>query len=127
LPGAQENLAAAVRAAQSHLDVEQKVAYPETTMEPVRERALTSEPSGPMGQVSGRVVCLHIRNGETRQRFVLLGVIHRPDQVLVLQCESAWQDRAKWESRFDQLLSTFQLVDGPSSELSNQGKAPPVP
>ncbi len=75
-----------------------------------------------IGTVAGQLMALRVINAETRQRFVLLRVIQQPDQIVILQCECAWQSRAAWEGRFRQLLGTFRLGNDQDTAKVNQGR-----
>ena len=43
------------------------------------------------------------------EHLVLLAVVQRPDAVLVIQCDCAWERRTLWETDFNQILNTFEL------------------
>lgn len=109
LEGVKGDLKAAVEAARAHLEEQQKAIYPDTVLEPVGDKALAPEKEGNVGKARGHVVRLLVKNGESRQRFVLLGVVPQAESVLVVQCECDWKRRGLWERDFTQLLGTFQL------------------
>jgi hypothetical protein len=95
---------AAMKAARDHLEAHEQELYPETTLEPLPEKASADR----VGNVPGQMLPLHVKNGEKRQRYFLLAVVPQPEQVLVLECECAWHDRETWGPKFEQLLSTFR-------------------
>jgi hypothetical protein len=103
-------LAAAIKSARAQMEAQQRMVYPQTVIETVEEPA--SHPESPLPD--GQVVLLRVKNGEKRHRFVELGVIALPAQMLVLQCECAWQTREAWQPRFERLLRTFRLESGPT-------------
>src|SRR5262249_12454924 len=61
-----------------------------------------------VGNVSGRVLELHVINGEQRS-FALLAVVLRSKHLFVIQCQCPWKDRANWRGEFLQMLDTFNL------------------
>ena len=74
---------------------------------------MTVEPIGEPGEhvldgVPARVVKLHLKLGETKQRFLLLSVAQKNAQTLVVQCECDVRRRGDWEPRFMQLLSSWK-------------------
>jgi hypothetical protein len=105
-----DDLKAAVTDARNHLEKKQKNEYPDTTIEEVQEKNAKAErPQDEIGNLRGRLVRLHVTNGENRERFVYLAVLSQRDQVVVIQCECDWRRRAYWEPNFDPLLRKFHL------------------
>lgn len=107
LLGKQTDLPAAVKAARAHLDQQQRKLYPATTVEVIRDQEGAHDRDAPVGKVAGHLLKLKVKNSPDRQRFVVLAVVHQPEQVLVIQCECDWKRRSLWEGDFKQLLSTF--------------------
>jgi hypothetical protein len=101
------SLDAAVKAARLYLIAQQQAVYPDTRIEAIPDPK--GAKSDHVGSATGQIQALHVINGETRQRFVLLGVVREPDKVLVLVGECAWNKRESWEPVFRRLLDTFQL------------------
>jgi serine/threonine protein kinase len=127
-----DDLKAAVAAARAHLEKRQKSEYPETTIEEVQEK--NPKEGGPdrapdeIGNVRGRLLRLHVSNGENRERFVYLAVVAQPEQVVAVQCDCAWRRRAYWETNFDQLLRKFALtVANKDIGRPDATKPPPKP
>lgn len=85
----------ALEQAQRHLEEQQKKDYPETTVRLVKEHD-----SG-----SGMPRRLEVRNGESRQRLVLLRTAAWPKGIMILQAECDWRDREALEPA---LLSLMQ-------------------
>jgi len=113
--GQQPDLFAALKAAQSLLETQQKADYPETRIETVEQK----EPTGKV-QALGGLPCLvrdlHVMNGEKRHRYVMLGVVDLSGKKLMFECECAWDMRGDWRPRFVRLLETFQSGDSEKSE-----------
>jgi hypothetical protein len=101
------DLEGALAAARANLERQQKVDYPRTTTELLPAKAAEKDGEPRVGGAPGRVVALDVRNGETRRRFVLLGVIRQAESLLVFQAECDWQARPTWEAEFTRLLNTF--------------------
>ena len=103
----QKNTQAAMELAGKHYLELQKKEYAETVLEAVPDR-LEKEPEQ-VGNARGLKSSWHVKNSQKRKRYLLLAVVNHEDQVLVVQCETAWECRDAWESRFKNLLSTFRL------------------
>jgi hypothetical protein len=105
----QPDLDAAVQAAKDDLLERQKKLYPETTVEPLADKAGPVDRRATLGNARGHLVKLRVLNGDNRVRFVVLGVVWQPDYVLVLDGDCDIQRQAFWEQEFMQILGTFQL------------------
>jgi hypothetical protein len=71
-------------------------------------------------------------NTEDRERFVVLGVVPRPEKgrLLVVWCECDWAMRDYWEPEFVILLNSLRpLKDGeaepPAEKKKQEKEAPP--
>jgi hypothetical protein len=105
-----DDLNAAVTAARTYLEKQQKAQYPETTIEEIADKnAKTDRPTDEIGNARGRLLRLHVTNGESRERLVHLAVIAGPERVIAIQCECDWRRRDYWAVNFDQLLRKFRL------------------
>jgi hypothetical protein len=62
-----------------------------------------------VGNREGQVIQLQVKNGETRQRYVLAAVIVVPDNTLAIVCECDWRRRDYWQQEFLALLEKFQV------------------
>jgi hypothetical protein len=104
----QDDLAAAAHAAQAHLEKRQKVDYPATvvTVVPAEGGEMVLDQ---VGAARGRLVRLRVKNGENRQRFLLLAVVPEPKSLLAVECECDWRRRSLWEPDFKQLLSSLTI------------------
>jgi len=112
--GGQPNLSAALKAAQSLLEAQQKAVYPETRIETVEQKESTDKAED-LGGLPCLVWHLHVINGEKRHRYVMLGAIDLPGTKLIFECECAWDVRADWRPRFMRVLETFQSDDSKKS------------
>jgi hypothetical protein len=64
----------------------------------------------PIGDTpDGHIIKLLVKENESRQRFVVLGVVNRPENLLILVGECAWDKRADWEPKFDKMLDSFRV------------------
>jgi hypothetical protein len=118
------SLPAAVKAARAHLEAQQKILYPQTTIEVLSEKPKAGE-ADRVGSAHGQLLAIHVVNAEKRHRYVLLGVVPQPEQILVLQCECAWDKRASWQPEFAQLLGTFRIDAEATAEAQGGGAAGP--
>jgi hypothetical protein len=114
LPEASD-LPAAVKAARDHYLAFQKSKegedYPETTLEPVPDKSgVKMEKDGKVGSLEGHLLKLHVTNAESRERFVVLGIVPIPEHVLVVTCDCDWQRRDYWDQEFTPLLATLRPV-----------------
>lgn len=110
LPAA-EDLKSAAAAARVHLEMRQKAEYKDSTFEDVAEKKakLPDGPPDEVGDAPGRILKLHVKNGESRERFVYLGVVPLAEQVLVIQCDCDWRRRTYWEVNFVNLIRTLRV------------------
>jgi hypothetical protein len=104
------DLKTAASQARASLEKDQKKDFPKTKVEVVKDDAGNlMDKDGPVGNVPGHIVKLHVVNGENRQRFVTQATILAPDQTIVVQGECPWDRRSAWEKSFDQLLATLKV------------------
>jgi hypothetical protein len=122
-PG-EENKAAALKRAVNYLENQQKALYPETRIEALADSARDSPHAGPL-----RLVSLRVRNGEHRERYVLLGLIPGKAHLVVVQCECAWGNRAEWQPHMEALLERLKIGrdEGPEPTNHGAGGDPGVP
>lgn len=97
---------AALQAARAYVEAQRKKTYPASTAE-----VLASNEAA-VGSFKD-VVRLRVRDGESRERFVLLAVAAPPTvpELIAVQCECDWRRRARWEPAFRQLLEQFRLAE----------------
>jgi hypothetical protein len=81
----------ALAAARTHLERQQKRDHPGTVLEPIGGDA--SGAADRVGTVNGRLARWDVKNGDNRERFVLLAVVPGRRHALVIQCECAWGRR----------------------------------
>jgi hypothetical protein len=111
LLGPQKDLVDAVKAARAHVEAQHKFMYPATTMAVMRDVEGAQDRDMPVGNTPGHVVKLHVKNGQARERFLMLAVVQLPDQVIAIQCECDWKRRNSWEADFKQVLKTFTVKE----------------
>jgi hypothetical protein len=61
-----------------------------------------------VGGLRGRVSRLRITGEGGYERFGLVGVVHQPEGVLVVFCESAWSRRDFWDQEFRALMDSVR-------------------
>ncbi len=122
----QKNLDAAIKAARTHLEAEQRAIDAQNKVTRIEEQGSTVEASR-VGSVPGKVIQLQVSDGDQPLRYFLLGIIHQPEQALILQCECAWRRRAVWEARLARLLGTFRLTKGQESRSKSHGEGTAEP
>ncbi len=105
----QADLTKAAHAARAHLEEQQRLLYPATTLDVLRDQEGPQDRAAPVGAVPGHLTKFRVKNSPDRQRFVVLAVVQQPERVLAIQCECDWKRRSLWEGDFKQLLSTFRL------------------
>ncbi len=92
--------------AKAHLLARQKEVYPETTvadLPPADDKARADK----VGNVPGRVLTLRLTNTKERERFVVLGVVPRPEGPIVIWAECDFVRRSAWEADFRKLLASY--------------------
>jgi hypothetical protein len=87
--------------AKAHVLERQKDAYPESTM-----TELAAAAAG--GTTPVQVYTLKVTNRPERERFILLGVVPRPEGPVVLWAECDFARRSLWEEDFRRLVATFR-------------------
>src|SRR5205807_894862 len=94
-------------AAKAHLLEREKEVYPDSTLQdvPPSGEAVTDK----VGAAAGQVLTVQVVNTPERKRFVVLGVVPRPDGVLVIQAECDDNRRLQWEGEFRRLIGSFKL------------------
>ncbi len=101
------NPKASAQEAQDYLKQRQiEEGYPETVISPVKEKG--SKESGlleAIGTESGAVSKLHVRNTDTRERFVVLATIPLKDKNLVLLGDCDYARMSFWDVEFKTLLN----------------------
>lgn len=106
------DLKTAVDEAKAHILAQHKKDYPQSTMEVLTDKEKKPlERDGPIGNSRGRILKLFVKNGDNRERLLVLAVVlsEELDRVLVIQCECEWKRRERWEAIFQQLLIDFRL------------------
>jgi hypothetical protein len=73
---------------------------------PADEKAITDM----VGKLPGRVLTLRVTNTKERGRFVVLGVVPRPEGPIVIWAECDFARRAVWEADFRKLVASFTLA-----------------
>jgi hypothetical protein len=85
--------------------------YPDTVLAAVMDKeGHDVSRDGPVGMAPGHLAKLHVTNGENRERYVVLGIVSRPEGIVVLKGDCDWQRRDFWEQEFTALIGTFRLV-----------------
>jgi hypothetical protein len=107
------DLKAAAAAAQAHLLKRQQQEAggdngAKVSAEPTTDKGGGSRDAD-VGDVRGHLSRLHVKNDDGLDRYALLGVVNRPEGVVVLMFECDWSRRDFWEQEFRPLLETFKL------------------
>ncbi len=98
-----------LEAAQAWLDRYHKKGYEKTVSEPLLTKAGAKDWSDHVGTAKGHVLKYRVRNTETRERLVVVGIVPHGAQYLLIHGECDWRYRGLWETDFVQLLDTFRL------------------
>ncbi len=106
------DLKAASAAALAHLRKRQQQEAGDSgakvSVEPTSDKG-GGERDADLGEVRGHVSRLHVQVEDSLERYVLLGVVNRPEGVLVLTFQCDWPRRDFWEQEFRALLETFRV------------------
>jgi hypothetical protein len=62
-----------------------------------------------VGQAEGILHYWKIDNGGVRDRFAVVGIVPREQDLLVLYGDCPWDRRFAWEGPFEQLMASLQL------------------
>jgi hypothetical protein len=113
----QPDLKAAARAAREHLLRRQQdpegEGYPGTTIATVKDRAgAEMDQDEKIGAFPGRLSKLRVTNDASRERYVVLGVVNRPEGMLALVGDCDWNRRDFWDHEFMPLLAGLRPVKG---------------
>jgi hypothetical protein len=107
----QDDLKAATAATKDYiLKMQKEGGYPET--EPLivmTDKDGDLDRKTDIGNRVAQVVQLRVKNGETRQRYVLAAVLLLRDNVLAIVCECDWRRRDYWQQEFLTLLEKLQV------------------
>ena len=101
------NLKASAQEAQDYLKQRQiDEGYPETVISPAKEKG-SKDPGilEAIGTESGAISKLHVRNTDTRERFVVLATIPIKDKNLVLLGDCDYARMSFWDVEFTTLLN----------------------
>jgi hypothetical protein len=81
-----------------------------------------------VGAFRGHLSKLRIEHDKEHVRFALLGVVHRPEEgVLVVFCECPWERRDFWEREFQLLVESVRPRSGPAPKARGARPARPAP
>jgi hypothetical protein len=107
----QDDLKAATAATKDYiLKMQKEGGYPETERPEVqKDKDGDLDRKTDVGNRVGQIVQLRVKNGETRQRYVLAAVLLLPDNVLAIVCECDWRRRDYWQQEFLTLLEKLQV------------------
>jgi hypothetical protein len=95
-----------------------RVNYPKTTLTTVKNKAGEEEDNdADFGPLRGRLTKLRVANTEDRERFVVLGVVPRPEgRLAVVWCECDWSLRDYWDQEFGTLLNSLRPLKGQAAK-----------
>ncbi|HEY1379096.1 MAG TPA: hypothetical protein VGF55_20005 [Gemmataceae bacterium] len=93
--------------AKAHLLERQKEVYEATTLTDV-PASDAAAPADKVGSEPGKVLTLRVKNTPDRERFVVLGVVARPDGPLMLWAECDFARRSIWEADFRTLIASYR-------------------
>ncbi len=101
--------------------------YPKTTLAPIKDKSgIDQDHETEFGPLHGRLTKLRMANTEDRERFVVLGVVARPEgRLLVLWCECDWSLRDYWDNEFGALLNSLRPIREVSKGGEKEKKAEP--
>jgi hypothetical protein len=91
------------------LKMQREGGYPNTEQTVMTDKDGDLDRKTDVGNREGQVVQLQVKNGETRQRYVLAAVLVLPDNVLAVVCECDWRRRDYWQQEFLALLAKLHV------------------
>jgi hypothetical protein len=98
-----------VEVAQAWLEKYHKKDYEQSVSERVPTKSGERVWSDHVGAAEGKVLKYHVRNTETRERLVVVGIVPRGERYILIHGECDWRFRDLWETDFVQLLNSFKL------------------
>jgi hypothetical protein len=104
-----DKLDSAEQAVCEHILKRETPAHPQVKFEPINDKK-TGQPfrSPRVGAFTGRLSKFELKLGPENSRYVVLGVVHRPGEVLAVYCDCPWDRRDFWEQEFKALLETVR-------------------
>jgi hypothetical protein len=66
-------------------------------------------PKERVGESKGHLVKWRIHNGEGRERYALVGIIPRAQDLLVIYAEAPWERRFTWDETFQKIVESVKL------------------
>jgi len=102
-----DTLKDAVTAARAYLEqIQKEEGYNETVITVIKDKkGKDLDVPANIGNERGHLVKLQVRNSESRERYVVLGVLHEPEQVLMLMCDCDWNRKDFWDVEFTHQLN----------------------
>jgi hypothetical protein len=99
--------------------------YPKTTLTTVKNKSGEEEDNdADFGPLHGRLTKLRMANTEDRERFVVLGVVPRPERrLVVVWCECDWSLRDYWDQEFGTLLNSLRPLKGKAAKPAEEKNA----
>jgi len=91
------------------LKMQKEGGYPDTELTVMNDKDGNLDRKTDIGNREGQVIQFRVKNGETRQRYVLAAVIVLPDNVFAIVCECDWRRRDYWQQEFFTLLEKLQV------------------
>lgn len=62
-----------------------------------------------VGEAKGHLLKWRVNNGEGRERYALVGVIPRANDLLVIYAEAPWERRFTWDEAFQKIVESVKL------------------
>lgn len=91
--------------ARTYYEAQQRKKFPKSTF------TVLSDRDEPIGAAAGHLTRLQVTNAPDRERFVMLAVVPRGEQLLVFQCDCDGKRRSLWERDFNLLLASFRVKE----------------
>jgi hypothetical protein len=100
--------------------------YPGTTLTTVKNKSGEEEDNdADFGPLHGRLTKLRMANTEDRQRFVVLGMVPRPERrLVVVWCECDWALRDYWDQEFGTLLNSLRPSKSKAAKPAEEKNVP---
>jgi hypothetical protein len=105
----EDGLKSAVDAAKKYFKDQQLADYPDTVIRPIKDKkGVAEDRPATLGTEQGQLVKMQVQNHESRERYVVLGIIPTPQHVLILRGECDYGRKDYWDLEFMALIKSFR-------------------
>lgn len=100
---------AAVDAAKKYFEDQQKEDYPDTLIKAVKDKHGKDEDRATgIGTERGHLVKLYVQNSETRERYVVMGIVQTAENVLIFKGDCEFSRKDYWDVEFMAMINSLR-------------------